>query len=165
MPSGRAEPAPDNVHYTVWEIQVPSRTIRGLFHYNRRMDEAFAGLTGYRRVVDDVVIYDSDTHQHANHVRQFLQRCAEQQITLNSGSSPNHKSPSPDSDYQHRGTPSTNPSLRRSRVFQPQPAAPTSAHSSASPTSSQQAPTHSPISWHPCAHCSAQRMSSCGHPT
>ena len=29
-------------------------------HYNRRMDEAFAGLSGYRRVVDDVVIYDSD---------------------------------------------------------------------------------------------------------
>ena len=29
-------------------------------HYNCRMDEAFAGLTGYRRIVDDVVIYDSD---------------------------------------------------------------------------------------------------------
>ena len=52
-------------------------------HYNRRMDEAFAGLTGYRRVVDDVVIYDSDTTQHTDHVRQFLQRCAERQITLN----------------------------------------------------------------------------------
>ena len=52
-------------------------------HYNRRMDEAFAGLTGYRRIVDDVVIYDSDPSQHLDHVRQFLQRCAEQQITLN----------------------------------------------------------------------------------
>ena len=52
-------------------------------HYNRRMDEAFAGLTGYRRIVDDVVIYDSDTSQHIDHVRQFLQRCAEQRITLN----------------------------------------------------------------------------------
>ena len=29
-------------------------------HYNQRMDEAFAGLSGYRCVVDDVVIYDSD---------------------------------------------------------------------------------------------------------
>ena len=53
-------------------------------HYNRRMDEAFAGLTGYRRVVDDIVIYDSDSTQHAEHVRQFLQRCSERRITLNS---------------------------------------------------------------------------------
>ena len=51
-------------------------------HYNRRMDEAFAGLTGYRRIVDDVVIYDSDPAQHTDHVRQFLQRCAERKITL-----------------------------------------------------------------------------------
>ena len=42
-------------------------------HYNRRMDEAFAGLSGYRCVVDDVVIYDSDETKHATHVRQFLQ--------------------------------------------------------------------------------------------
>ena len=52
-------------------------------HYNRRMDEASAGFTGYQWVVDDIVIYDSDTTQRANHIRQFLQRCAEQQITLN----------------------------------------------------------------------------------
>ena len=52
-------------------------------HYNRRMDEAFAGLTGYRRIVDDVVIYDSDTTEHTNHVRQFLQRCSDKHITLN----------------------------------------------------------------------------------
>ena len=52
-------------------------------HYNRRMDEAFAGLPGFRRVVDDIVIYDSDTTQHTQHVRQFLQRCAEKRITLN----------------------------------------------------------------------------------
>ena len=37
-------------------------------HYNCRMDEAFAGLTGYRHIVDDVVIYDSDTGQHIDHV-------------------------------------------------------------------------------------------------
>ena len=29
-------------------------------HYNCRMAEAFTGLTGFRRVVDDVIIYDSD---------------------------------------------------------------------------------------------------------
>ena len=52
-------------------------------HYNHRMDEAFAGLLGYRRIVDDVVIYDSDVTQHTTHVREFLQRCAERKITLN----------------------------------------------------------------------------------
>ena len=52
-------------------------------HYNRRMDEAFAGLSGYRRIVDNVVIYDSHIAHHANHVRLFLQRCAERKIKLN----------------------------------------------------------------------------------
>ena len=52
-------------------------------HYNRRMDEAFDGLSGYRRVVDDVVIYDSDEEQHDSRVRLFLQRCNEKNITLN----------------------------------------------------------------------------------
>ena len=47
------------------------------------MDEAFAGLTGYRRIVDDIVIYDSDEAQHTDHVRQFLRRCSERKITLN----------------------------------------------------------------------------------
>ena len=52
-------------------------------HYNRRMDEAFAGLSGYHRIVDDMVIYDSDITQHASHIKEFLQRCAEGKITLN----------------------------------------------------------------------------------
>ena len=52
-------------------------------HYNRRMDEAFAGLSGYRRIVDDVIIFDSEGDRHAAHVRQFLQRCVECMITLN----------------------------------------------------------------------------------
>ena len=52
-------------------------------HYNRRMDEAFAGLTGYRRIVDDIIIYDSDKAQHTDHVRQFLRWCSERKITLN----------------------------------------------------------------------------------
>ena len=47
------------------------------------MDEAFAGLSGYRHVVDNIVIYESDVAKHAAHVRQFLQRCAERIITLN----------------------------------------------------------------------------------
>jgi hypothetical protein len=47
------------------------------------MDEVFGGLPGFRRVVDDVVIYDQDGTQHGALVRQFLQRCAERNITLN----------------------------------------------------------------------------------
>ena len=52
-------------------------------HYDRRMAEAFSDLTGFRRIVDDIVIYDSDLQQHASHVMQFLQRCADKQIALN----------------------------------------------------------------------------------
>ena len=43
----------------------------------------FAGLSGYRRVVDDVVIFDSEEDKHAAHTHQFLQRCGECMITLN----------------------------------------------------------------------------------
>ena len=52
-------------------------------HYNRRMAEAFEGLSGFRRVVDDIIIYDKDEASHMDHVRQFLQWCKERHITLN----------------------------------------------------------------------------------
>ena len=42
-------------------------------HYNHRMDEAFIGLPGFRRVVDDIVIYDQNKAEHVSHVRKFLQ--------------------------------------------------------------------------------------------
>ena len=51
-------------------------------HYDRCMAEAFAGLSGFRRIVDDIVIYNSDATQHAVSVCTFLQRCADKQITL-----------------------------------------------------------------------------------
>ena len=52
--------------------------------YNQRMYEAFQmGLVENGRIVDDIVIYDSDPNQHTEHVRQFLQWCAKQKITLN----------------------------------------------------------------------------------
>ena len=51
-------------------------------HYNCRMNEAFSGLSGYRRIVNDIVIYDSDEKLHNLHVRQF-QHCVERSITLN----------------------------------------------------------------------------------
>ena len=37
-------------------------------HYNRRMDEAFNGLSGFRCIVEDIVIYDNDVIQHESHV-------------------------------------------------------------------------------------------------
>ena len=52
-------------------------------HSNCRMDEAFAGLTGYCHIIDDAIIYDSQITEYADHVRQFLQRYAEKNITLN----------------------------------------------------------------------------------
>ena len=52
-------------------------------YYDQRMAEAFAGLSGFRWIVDDIVIYDSDATQHAHHVRIFLQRCVDKQISLN----------------------------------------------------------------------------------
>ena len=52
-------------------------------HYNRRMDEAFIGLPGFRRIVDDIVIYDQNRAERVSHIRKFLQRCAEKNITLN----------------------------------------------------------------------------------
>jgi hypothetical protein len=51
-------------------------------HYNRHMDEVFVGLSGYQRIVDDVVIYDHDEAAHRDHVRQFLHRCVDRHITL-----------------------------------------------------------------------------------
>jgi len=52
-------------------------------HYDRRMAEAFIGLTGFRRIVDDIVIYNSDAATHMEHVRVFLKRCAYKNIALN----------------------------------------------------------------------------------
>ena len=52
-------------------------------HYNRCTAEAFEGLKGLRRVVDDIVIYDKDETDHVDHVRQFLQCCCDKGISLN----------------------------------------------------------------------------------
>jgi len=52
-------------------------------HYDHRMAEAFTGLTGFRHIVDNIVIYDSDASTHTEHVRAFLKRCADMNIALN----------------------------------------------------------------------------------
>lgn len=51
-------------------------------HYDRRMAEAFDGLSQFRRIVDDTLVYDTDKGQHVERVRQFLQRCKERGISL-----------------------------------------------------------------------------------
>ena len=51
-------------------------------HYNRRMDETFSGLKNYRKVVDDVLIFDCDFDSHITRIRQFLKCCEELQISL-----------------------------------------------------------------------------------
>ena len=52
-------------------------------HYDRRMYEAFQGLSDFRRIVDDVLVFDEDPASQLDHVRQFLQRCEERGISLN----------------------------------------------------------------------------------
>ena len=51
--------------------------------YNRRMAEAFEGLTGYCRIVDDILIYDKDPQQHVIHVKQLLQWYKDKKISPN----------------------------------------------------------------------------------
>ena len=52
-------------------------------HYNCCMAEAFGGLLAFRRIVDDMVIYGKDKERHIAHVKQFLQRYQDRQISLN----------------------------------------------------------------------------------
>ena len=52
-------------------------------HYNQRMDEAFAGMHNFRKVVDDVFIYNEDKTENIKHVQQFLHHCEENHIALN----------------------------------------------------------------------------------
>ena len=42
-------------------------------HYNRRMDEAFEGMQGFRKVVDDVIIFGRTKEEHL----KFFDRCRE----------------------------------------------------------------------------------------
>ena len=64
-------------------LRAPYRISSIFEHYNCHMADAFAGLSGFRHIVDDIVIYDHDIVQHTNHVRAFLQRCVDMNITLN----------------------------------------------------------------------------------
>ena len=52
-------------------------------HYNHQMTEAFEGLSRFRRIVDDIVIFDKDEESHKRLVKQFLQQCNDRRISLN----------------------------------------------------------------------------------
>jgi len=47
------------------------------------MDEAFVGIQGIRKIVDDIVAFDKDEQQHVEHVREILRHCEDTEISLN----------------------------------------------------------------------------------
>ena len=70
-------------------------------YYNCRMNEAFAGLTGYRRIVNNVIHYMTVTQQYI--LTTFGSFLTEQKITL-SLSSPKGRSTLQDSHCWHKVT-------------------------------------------------------------
>ena len=52
-------------------------------HYNRRMDKAFDGPTGYKKVVNDVITFSRTREEHIRDVRASMKRCEEKGISLN----------------------------------------------------------------------------------
>ena len=113
-------------------------------HYNCRMSKAFRGLSGFRYVVDDFVIYDSNITDHISHVQQFLQRCKENNIALNTdnASFSNSKLHLQASNSQQVDTKSTHPLLRPSLTILHDQASQIFALSLAWSTSYLQARTH-----------------------
>jgi hypothetical protein len=53
--------------------------------YNRRSDEAVGDLPKTVKVVDDLLVYEETFDEHVERVRNMLQRCRENQITVSSG--------------------------------------------------------------------------------
>jgi hypothetical protein len=51
--------------------------------YNRRCDLAIAGVPNVEKVVDDMLVHNPTLEAHVGNVRQLLQRCRENGITLN----------------------------------------------------------------------------------
>ena len=50
--------------------------------YNRRSDEAVGDLPNTVKVVDDLLVYEETFEEHVERIRNMLQQCREQQITL-----------------------------------------------------------------------------------
>ena len=52
---------------------------------NRRGDGALAGLENVQKVVEEVLIYDTDLEAHVGRAREVIRRCSEHGITLHPG--------------------------------------------------------------------------------
>ena len=101
-------------------------------HYNRRMDEAFDGLTGFRRVVTtslSTTVTPLGIHTTSVNSSRDARKNTSPSTPPN-GSSPNRQSLSLVSASHQTATMLTHPSLTLSQTFQPPPTAPTSVHSS-----------------------------------
>ena len=74
---------------TPWGAYRFRRNVMGLIsagdEHNRRGDEALAGLDNVQKVVEDVIIYDTDLDTHVHRVREVIRRCSEHGITLHPG--------------------------------------------------------------------------------
>lgn len=72
---------------TLWGAYRYKRNPMGLIsagdEHNRRCDEALQGLDNIQKVVEDIIIYDSDYSTHVERVKQVIQRCLEHGINLN----------------------------------------------------------------------------------
>jgi len=63
-------------------LRVPYRLSSISEYYDCCMADVFKGLQGFQRIVDDIVIYDSNITEHITHACQFLYRCADINIAL-----------------------------------------------------------------------------------
>ena len=74
---------------TPWGAYRFRRNAMGLIsagdEHNRRGDEALAGLENVQKVVEDVLIYDTNLEAHVGRVREVIRRCSEHGITLHPG--------------------------------------------------------------------------------
>ena len=53
--------------------------------HNRRGDEALAGLANVQKVVEGVLIYNTNLDNHVRHVREVIGRCSQHGMTLHPG--------------------------------------------------------------------------------
>ena len=72
---------------TPWGLKRFRRNPMGLIsagdEHNRRGDEALAGMSNVRKIVEDIVIYDKEPGKvHEERVREVIRRCGEAGITL-----------------------------------------------------------------------------------
>ncbi len=77
---------PYTTFITQWGHYRFKRNVMGLIsagdEHNLRGDRALDGIKNVRKVVEDILIYDKDYDEHIERVKQVLERCKENGITL-----------------------------------------------------------------------------------